>query len=50
MANEAKIVLSNERVASAFCRIYYELDLSNSHAIVLLARVTYHRRKYETAN
>ena len=37
MANEAKILLSNERVASAYCRIYYELDLSNSHAIVLLA-------------
>ena len=26
--NEAKILLPNERVASDYCRIYYELDLS----------------------
>ena len=26
MANEAKILLPNERVASVYCRIYYELD------------------------
>ena len=37
MANEAKILLPNERVASVYCRIYYELDFSNSRAVVLQA-------------
>ena len=36
MANKAKILLPNERVAFVYCRIYYELDLPTSHAIVLL--------------
>ena len=34
MENKAKILLPNERVACVYCRIYYELDLPNSHAIV----------------
>ena len=36
MENKVKILLPNERVAFVYCRIYYELDLPNSHAIVLL--------------
>ena len=33
---KTKILLPNERVASVYYGIYYERDLSNSHAIVLL--------------
>ena len=33
MAIEAKSSLPNARVASFYCRICYELDLSNRHAI-----------------
>ena len=36
MANKGKILLPKERVAFVYCRIYYELDLPNTHAIVLL--------------
>ena len=36
MANEAKILPPNESPLSVYRGIYYELDLSNSHAIVLL--------------
>ena len=32
-----KLLLPNERVASVYCRTYYELHLSNSRAIVLQA-------------
>ena len=35
MASEAKILQLIARVASVYCRIDYELDLSNRHAIVL---------------
>ena len=35
MASEAKILQPIVRVASVYCRIDYDLDLSNRHAIVL---------------
>ena len=35
MESEAEILLPNARVASVYCRIYYELDFLNRHAIVL---------------
>ena len=35
MASEEKILQPIVRVASVYCRIDYELDLSNRHAIVL---------------
>ena len=35
MAREAKILQPIVRVASVYCRIDFELDLSNCHAIVL---------------
>ena len=35
MASEAKIFQPIARVASVYCRINHELDLSNRHAIVL---------------
>ena len=35
MASEAKILQLIARVASDYCRIDYELDLSNRHAIEL---------------
>ena len=35
MASEVKILHPITRVASVYCRIDYELDLSNCHAIVL---------------
>ena len=35
MASEAKILQPIARVASVYCRINHELDLSNRHAIVL---------------
>ena len=41
MENKVKILLPNERVAFVYCRIYYELDLPNSRAIVLLRLVRY---------
>ena len=36
MTNKAKILRTNGRVASVYCRIYFELNLSNSHETVLL--------------
>ena len=33
---KTKILVPNERVASVYYGIYYERDLLNSHAIVLL--------------
>ena len=36
MTNKVKILRTNGRVASVYCRIYYELNLSNSHETVLL--------------
>ena len=35
MASEEKILQPIVRVASVYCRIDYELDLLNRHAIVL---------------
>ena len=35
MASEAKILQPIARVASVYCRMNHELDLSNRHAIVL---------------
>ena len=42
MENKAKILLLNERVAFVYCRIYYELDLPNSHAVVVTSLVKYY--------
>ena len=42
MENKAGIFLPNERVAFVYCRIYYELDLPNSHAIVVTNLVKYY--------
>ena len=36
---KTKILLPNERVASVYYGIYYELDLSNSHAIVYVTNL-----------
>ena len=35
MASEAQILQPIVRVASVYCRVDYDLDLSNRHAIVL---------------
>ena len=42
MASEAKTLQLIARVASVYCRIDYELDLSNRHAIVLRNVVKYY--------